>query len=140
MFLSILAWSPDEQHIAYLDRVGFELPTRLWIMRSDGTGARCLIGDDSGRTRVKSVRWHPSGDKLFYVSGPAHGTISVGGSLYRVDLRGHCEIVVPSSQSERTEVCSAFRVGDQAIHYRLAHFDEDYQVGRYSTHILPIEH
>lgn len=138
LFQSILAWSPDGQYIAYLDRTGFEQPTRLWIMRSDGSQARRLIGDNTGRTRVKSVRWHPSGNELFYVSGPAHGTVSVGGSLHRVDLHGHREIVIRSSHSERTEVSSRFRVVDDAVHYRLAHFDEDYQVRQYSTHILPI--
>ncbi len=138
LFQSVLAWSPDGQYIAYLDRTGFEQPTRLWIMRSDGTQDRCLIADDTGRTRVKSVRWHPSGNELFYVSGPAHGTVSVGGDLYRVDLHGRSEIVVRCSQKERTEVCHAFCVGDDAVHYRLAHFGQDYQVRQYSAHMLGI--
>ena len=139
LFNSVLAWSPDGRHIAYLDRAEWELPTRLWIMQSDGSRDRCLAGDDTGQTRVKSLQWHPSGSEVLYVSGPAHGTVSVGGSLCRVDLDGRREVVVPSDRRERTEVCSAFRIVGNEVQYRLAHFDEDHQIRQYSTRTLLLD-
>lgn len=126
LFESTLAWSPDGRYIAYLDKAGWEVPTSLWVMRCDGDNDRLLVGDATGRTRVKSLQWHPHKDELFYVSGPTHGTISVGGSLVRVDLYGRRETVVPACPTERTELCSTFRIVGDEVHYRLAHFDADY--------------
>lgn len=139
LFRCTLAWSPDGRHIAYLDRVGWELTTRLWIMSSGGGANRCLAGDDTGRTRVKSFRWHPSRLELFYISGPTHGTVSVGGSLYRVNLQGRRDLLVPACLAERTEVCSQFRIAGDEIHYRIAHFDPDYQEITYTTQTAPLD-
>ncbi|MDI6450206.1 SPOR domain-containing protein [Anaerobaca lacustris] len=139
LFKSLLAWSPDGRHLAYLDRAGWELPSRLRIMRSDGSGDRCLAGDASGRTRVKSLQWHPRKEELFYVSGPTHGTVSVGGSLYRVDLHGRRKVIAPASATDRTEVHGDFHIADDEIHYRLAHFDRDYQAIEYTMHRAPLD-
>jgi len=138
LFRCLLAWSPDGQHIAYLDRVGWELPTSLWVMRSDGEDDRLLVADPTGQTRVKSFRWHPEDAELFYVSGPRHGTISVGGSLYRVGLDGDKGLLVPAGKAERMEVCRRFDIAAGRIHYRRAHFDPDYQVKRYTVHTTPL--
>lgn len=134
LFRCLLAWSPDGQHIAYLDRVGWELPTSLWVMGPDGEDDRLLVDDPTGKTCVKSFRWHPEDAELFYVSGPRHGTISVGGSLYRVGLDGDKELLVPAGKAERTEVCRRFHIAAGQIHYRRAHFDLDHQVKRYTVH------
>lgn len=134
LFSSMLAWSPDGRHIAYLDAVGWELPTKLWIMQSDGNDDRRLVGDDTGQTRVKSLQWHPCGQEVFYVCGPAHGTVSAGGSLCGVDLCGRGRVVVPACAAERTEVCSEFRIVGNEIHYQLAHFDAHYQVRQHTAH------
>lgn len=138
LFESLLAFSPDGRHIAYLDKAGWELPTSLWVMRSDGSEDRRLVGDATGRTRVKGLQWHPHKDELFYVSGLTYGTVSVGGSLYRVDLGGRKELLVSACTTERTEVCSDFHIADGQVHYRLAHFDADYQVKAYTAHQIPI--
>ncbi len=134
LFNSMLAWSPDGRHIAYLDAVGWELPTKLWIMQSDGTNDRRLVGDDTGQTRVKSLQWRPSGQEVFYVCGPAHGTVSAGGSLCGVALCGRGRVVVPACAAERTEVCSEFRIVGNEIHCQLAHFDAQCQVRRYTVY------
>ncbi len=134
LFNSVLAWSPDGRHIAYLDAMGWELPTKLWIMQSDGNNDRRLVGDDTGQTRVKSLQWRPSGQEVFYVSGPAHGTVSAGGSLCGVGLGGRGRVVVPACAAERTEVCSEFRIVGNEIHYQLAHFDAQCQVRQHTAH------
>lgn len=139
LFNTTLAWSPDGQHIAYLDAVGWEQPTRLWIMQSDGRHDRCLVADKTRQTRVKSFHWHPSSREIFYVSGPTHGTVSVGGSLCRMDLDGNHRVVVPAHEGLRTQVCSEFHVADTTIQYRLAHFDTDFQVQYYTTHTASVD-
>ncbi len=139
LFNSTLAWSPDGQYIAYLDTVGWEQPTRLWIMRSDGKHDRCLVADETGQTRVKSLHWHPAGREIFYVSGPTYGTVSVGGSLCRVDLDGNHRVVVTAGKDLRTEVCSEFHIAGSEIRYRLAHFDANGQVQRRTVHTIPVD-
>lgn len=139
LFNSTLAWSPDGRYIAYLDTAGWEQPTKLWTMQSDGQHDRCLVADETGQMRVKSLHWHPSRNEIFYVSGPTHGTVSVGGSLRRVDLSGNRQVVVPAHGSQRTEVCSEFHIIGNEIRYRLAHFDPNYQSQKYTTHAIPVD-
>jgi len=131
-------WSPDGHYLAYLDAVAWELPTRLWVMRADGTDARCLVCDDSRQTKVKSFLWHPCENKLFYVAGPTHGTVSVGGSLYCTDLQGNHEMIVPADPVTRTEVFSEFRVVDDRLYYKTACFDESHRVREYLLKTLEI--
>lgn len=131
-------WSPDGQYLAYLDRVGWELPTRLWVMRADGSDNRCLVGDETGTTKVKSFRWHPQANRLLYVAGPTHGTVSVGGDLCSVDLIGRRQTLVKAQPAEGIEVAGDFRIAAGRLRYHLAHFDADRQVCRYTEHHLAI--
>ncbi len=138
LFNTVLRWSPDGRHLAYLDHVGWELPTRLWVMQADGRQNRCLAGDEMGQTKVKAFLWHPRDNRLFYVAGPTHGTISVGGSLYRTDLTGRRDTIVAAESTKGMEVASDFRIAEGRLHYRLAHFDENSQVRQYTEHTLAI--
>ncbi|MBN2130750.1 MAG: SPOR domain-containing protein [Sedimentisphaerales bacterium] len=135
---SIVRWSPDGRHIAYLDAVAWELPTRLWVMRSDGTNNRCLVRDETGQTKVKSFLWHPRENRIFYVAGPTHGTVSVGGSLYGTDLAGDRKKIVPAGIEDGEEVFSEFRIADGTLYYKIAHFDEDRQEKQYTLRTLDI--
>ena len=136
---SIVRWSPDARYIAYLDAVEWERPTKLWIMRSDGTDNRCLVADDTSKIRVKSFLWHPRRNRLFYVAGPTHGTVSVGGSLWCAELDGTRRRIVAAGLAERTEVCSEFAITDKTLCYRVAHFDVDGQVHEYTHHRLSVD-
>jgi len=135
---SVVRWSPDGRHIAYLDAVAWELPTRLWVMRADGTNNRCLVRDDSGRTKVKSFLWHPRENKLFYVAGLTHGTVSVGGSLYCTDLTGNRKKIVPARIEDGEEVFHEFCIADHILYYKIARFDADHQEKQYTLRTLDI--
>ena len=138
LFDVALRWSPNGRYLAYLDRVGWEQPTGLWVVREDGRDHRCLIDDETGATKVKSFQWHPSKSLLFYVAGPTHGTVSVGGALCRVELTGRPRVLVPADPDEAREVAGDFCIVDDQLFYRLAHFDEIGRVDRYTEHTLPV--
>lgn|GEM_PF-533525 len=129
---SVVRWSPDGRYIAYLDAAEWELPTRLWIMRSDGSENRCLLADGTGRTKVKSFQWHPHENRIYCVVGPTHGTVSMGGSLDCLDLDGTCKTIVEANLNEGTEVLSEFRIVEGSLHYYLAHYETDGREPRYS--------
>lgn len=131
---SIVRWSPDGRSLAYLDTVEWELPTRLWIMRADGTEGRCLINDETHQTKVKSFEWHPYKNRILYVSGPTHGTVSLGGSLCGIDLDGARRTLVPADLSQGVEVLSEFRIANGIVEYRIVHHDADGKEPRYSLH------
>ena len=136
---SIIRWSSDGRHIAYLDAVEWERPTRLWIMRSDGTDNRCLVADDTSKIRVKSFLWHPRRNRIFYVAGPTHGTVSVGGSLCCADLNGTRRRIVAAGLAEATEVCSDFAITEDTLCYRVAHFNAESRVHEYTHHRLSLD-
>lgn len=122
---SVVRWSPDGRHLAYLDAVAWELPTRLWILPSDGRGNRCLFADETGQTKAKSFQWHPRENRIFCVIGPTHGTVSLGGSLYCVGLDGRRTTIVAADPAGGTEVLSEFRITRNLLQYRVARHDAD---------------
>jgi len=136
---SVVRWSPDGQYLAYLDAVAWELPSRLWVVRSDGTNNRCLVRDETEQTKVKSFLWHPHENKLFYVAGPTHGTVSVGGSLYVTDLEGNRHTLAPGDIRGPNEVAGDFRIVGNTLYYRIASFHKNGQVRGYTLHDYRID-
>jgi hypothetical protein len=136
---SVVRWSPDGRYLAYLDAVAWEFPTRLWIMRVDGTEGRCLINDETRQTKVKSFAWHPYRNRIFCVSGPTHGTVSRGGSLCCVDLDGTRRTLVEAELSQGTEVFSEFGMARGLLQYRLVHHRPDGSEPQYSLHEQPLD-
>jgi hypothetical protein len=131
---SIVRWSPDGRYLAYLDVVEWELPARLWIMRADGTENHCLVGDETKQTKVKSFEWHPYQNRIFYVSGPTHGTVSLGGSLCCAELDGTRRTLVQADMSQGTEILSEFRIASGVLQYRIAQHNPDGKEPQYSLH------
>jgi dipeptidyl aminopeptidase/acylaminoacyl peptidase len=74
-----VAISPDGTHVAYtLTHADFEADrykTNLWIVATDGSGAK-VIGDDE---RARSPQWSPDGAKLAAIVGS--GQISVADAV-----------------------------------------------------------
>lgn len=134
LFNSIVQWSPDGRYLAYLDAVEWELPTRLWVMRPDGTERRCLIGDATTQTKVKSFQWHPNKDRIFCAVGPTYGTVSLGGSLCCITLDGVHRTLVEASADSGIEVLPDFRIADGLLHYRTVQHDPDGSEFQYASH------
>ena len=130
----MVRWSPDGRYVAYLDAAEWELPTRLWIIRADGKENRCLVGDATGKTKVKSFLWHPRENRVFYVVGPTHGTVSLGGSLCSIDLDGKHGTIVEADLSNGMEVLSEFRIADDSLQYRIVQHNAEGREPQYSLH------
>jgi len=58
LFNSVLAWSPDGRHIAYLDAVWWELPTKLWITQSDGNEIHYQLAHFDAQCQVRQYTAH----------------------------------------------------------------------------------
>lgn len=134
LFNSIVRWSPNGRYVAYLDAPEWELPTKLWIVRSDGTENRCLIGDATTQTKVKSFQWRPDKDRIFYVVGPTYGTVSLGGSLCCITLDGARRTLVEASADSGIEVLPDFRIAEGFLHYRTVQHDPDGSEFQYASH------
>jgi len=138
LFHSVVRWSPDGRYIGYLDVAEWELPTRLWIMRADGTENRCLVGDETCQTKVKSFEWHPYKNRFFYVSGPTYGTVSLGGHLCCIDLDGTRRTLVEAELRGGIEVLAEFRIASGLLEYRIAHHNADGKEPQYTLHKRPL--
>jgi SPOR domain len=79
-------WSYDSKYIAYMDSYTWEVSTKLWIMQNDGSNDTCIIKDLTNQMKVKDFSWHPSKNEIFYIYGPTHGAMDLGGKLYSIDL------------------------------------------------------
>jgi len=80
------AWSPDGRFIAYWSGVEAtdprpNLPRDVWVMNSDGTNQRRLVGGDD-------PNWSPSGEFIIHSTGsngrPALGVVRPDGSGARI--------------------------------------------------------
>lgn len=79
-------WSYDGRYIAYMDSYTWEVPTKLRIMRKDGTHDKCIVQDMSRQNKVKDFSWHPSKNELFYIYGYTFGSMDSGGDLYAISI------------------------------------------------------
>lgn len=125
-------WSPDGKYIAYLVKNNWELHTELWVINSDGTNNICFIPyDKKKQLKVKYHLWHPKTNKIFYSFGQTFGTITVGGNIYLADLGGAAELFIKSNTKNREEIYKEFRIVDELLYFKVAHFDESFNQREY---------
>jgi len=76
-------WSPDGQHIAFMQRSSANggVIDQLWLMNRDGTGARRLSIDGT----IPGYNWGPSSHEVTYVRLNAGDTSYVNGTLWIAD-------------------------------------------------------
>ncbi len=105
------AWSPNGKLIAFLRRGSPALQNRLFVMRSDGSGARVVRGVSVG---AGAPTWSPSGKEIAYWQSGRTGR----GEIYAVrpDGSGRRKIVAEadyggswSPDGKRLLVCSSLR-------------------------------
>ena len=77
-------------------------------------------------------------NRIFYVSGLTHGTVSVGGSLYCTELAGDRKKIVPANIENGEEVFREFRIAGGTLYYKIARFDENRQDKQYTLRTLDI--
>ena len=135
------AWSADGKYIGYLDYSEWETPTSLCIIAVETAQNTCLVkNNEKTQKAVKSFYWHPRKNLLFFVEGPAYGTVSVGGNLYSVDLKGHRKEMVTAKEDHQEEVATKFSIKNDTITYTVVQFDKAYTKPTTSTtHQIKIE-
>jgi len=132
-------WSPDGKYIAYLRYNVWEMPTELWIITPNGDENKCII--NCGKEKKRSVKyflWHPTENKIFYVFGTIHGTVSVGGNICVTDLDGNNIEIIKEDWDKRQEPYREFRIVDNILYYKMAHFDEQFLTREYKLNIIDI--
>jgi Tol biopolymer transport system component len=85
------AWSPDGSHIAYtvFKGGGDPSPYEIWIMKSDGSGQRQLVGFGTGRGGgVCRMAWSPDSSVLAFSSASGSATNEEEIYLVRADGSG----------------------------------------------------
>ncbi|HWC32345.1 MAG TPA: hypothetical protein VG709_04380 [Actinomycetota bacterium] len=78
-----MAWSPDGTHIAFIRRDPFPGEDALWIVQSDGTGARRVLDG-----RWNNVAWSPKGNRLALGGDPGGGDVADAEGIYVVGADG----------------------------------------------------
>jgi hypothetical protein len=136
---SILEWSYDGKYIAYIDAPEFEFPASLWVMKADGSERRSLVKHDySSNDAVKSFHWHPNKNLIFFVEGYTWGTVTVGGDLFSVDLKGNRKTIIVADRKKGEEIFRDFRIENNTIYYKIVHFDKEYIKRHYTEHEFKI--
>lgn len=71
---------------------------------------------------VRNFVWHPRTDIIFFVMGYGAGTISVGGSIYGIDLGGNCALLI-SPEAQYDQITMKIFIEGDLLHYEIAHMD-----------------
>lgn len=137
---SLPQMSPSSKYVAYTDLNLWEAQGNLWLIDLTADNkTTCLVEcRGTGNNTVKYFRWHPQKDIIIYVEGYAYGTVSVGGSIYSVDTAGNIRALI-KPPAERTEIYSRFSISNDSLHYRVAHFDEQYMRSETTEHVVALE-
>ncbi|NJN53924.1 MAG: hypothetical protein HC804_03705, partial [Anaerolineae bacterium] len=95
-------WSPDGESIVYIVRdpdtaqENGPYAGALWVAKSDGTGARELVGDSLNMAPI----WPETDPAFIYFSRPITGTNGPGYGLYKVHINGTTEPILVGQSYE----------------------------------------
>ncbi len=119
--------SPSGDYIAYINDNLWESWSSLWVIKNDRSKT-CLVDvmKMSGENAVKNFRWHPQKDIIFFVMGFATGTVTVGGSIYAVDMNGNKCLLISANKKNREEIADEFYISNNLLYYKVAQYDEGY--------------
>ncbi len=113
--------SPSGEYLAFIDANVWESYSNLWLHTGYST---FKVIEANNANCVKSFRWHPQKDIIFYVFGYATGTVSVGGDIYATDTKGNRVRLIESANSKDEEITVDISVDDDYLFYRIARYEK----------------
>ncbi len=132
-------WSPSGRYVAFLDQAFLDGAVGLWAARVDGVSVRCLACDRNGREAVRWFVWHPTEDRVLFISGYGFGTVAMGGTLYSADMDGNVQPVAAAALGPREEIVGPLRIEDGHLHFRrLRWLDERYSQRTLADEQVPV--
>lgn len=117
--------SPSGKYIAYITENLWESESSLKILSNDSSYYLIDVKKTQKQEAIKNFHWHPSEDIIFYISGQAYGTLSVGGQIFACDLNSNNFLLIPRNP-HKEEITINFQVNDEFLYYEIAHFDDNY--------------
>ena len=135
--------SPNGKNFAFIEPAAFELLGDLYVFKVAGKSLQRLTNNEvGGELSVKAARW--ADDKtLYYIEGYAFGTVSNGGSLYRIKANGTGREQIfaqsPPDTFPHVEVVDFEFTPDHFIRLELEVFDEDNDHSRQEVRYLDID-
>ncbi len=120
-------WSPSGDYLAYLTNNYWESRSALGVFDKDHQ-FRCLVDpyEFPGQQRVKNFAWHPQRDLVFFILGYAYGTLSIGGSIYGVDMSGETKLLIAHDRSKSQEIAWNIQAERDTLKYRIGQFTPDW--------------
>lgn len=106
-------WSPDGSSIAFVEEYGADTGAGIKVMKSDGAGLVCLLDNRIAKRHVASLAWRPGTNMLYYIETGTDKRVTVGGTLYSVDMKGKTTIC--ASPSAGKEIDRHFKFQGKSI-------------------------
>ncbi len=117
--------SPQEDKLAYIAPAEWERIGSIYLYDYENDEIKELVrGEDLPEQYTPKKIWWLDEKHLLFIGGFGYGTVSVGGTLYALNIETG-DITEVYSEGERSEV-KEISVGDREVEIKLAVFDEDF--------------
>lgn len=118
--------SPNGKYQVMNSRYDFEGVGEIYIneVGTDNYTKFSLTNVPAGQVTPKDIVWIDN-ERLFVIIGNAHGTVTVGGELYLLDVVENRLSPVVTGLSDKEEVSTIFKVNDSTFRYEKVTFLSD---------------
>jgi len=112
--------SPDSQKAVYISPHGWEMLGSLYLVDLV-TGEQEVLVPTEGENTPKNVIWQDE-SHVFVIIGFAHGTVSIGGDIYSVDIETKEKVLI--ADEERVEITD-FYIENNTLYYEGIEYIDD---------------
>jgi Tol biopolymer transport system component len=130
-------FSPDGQHIAFDHANGLVTDDQLehsavWVMGTDGSGARQVVALPPYTGDMGGLAWSPDGSRILYGVGISKGTPPTGRTFFSIKADGTDNRQLGSDWTSGEDGVPSWNVATNKIAFRIAP-DEETGVGNFFT-------
>ncbi len=118
---SVPELSPSGNQLAFISPFGFEMIADLYVY--DFTSDRLETVIKSMDETVKVVKWYDE-NTLLYIAGFSYGTVTRGGSLYKLDLLDQTSTMLIAPETSQFEISDIYY--NDGWYYTMTVHDEAY--------------